>query len=79
MALHGITRAEAEVACALADGLTPAEIAETRGASLHTVRNQIKAAMAKCGVHRAAALAALVALAQVRKPEPLPCKLPDKL
>jgi DNA-binding CsgD family transcriptional regulator len=56
MSLHGLTRAEAEVACALAEGLTPAEIATARGASLHTVRNQIKAALGKCGVQRHAGL-----------------------
>jgi DNA-binding CsgD family transcriptional regulator len=61
MALHGLTRAEAEVAQALAEGLTPAAIADARSASLSTVRNQIKAAMGKCGVTRQAQLSALVA------------------
>ncbi len=56
----GLTRAEAEVALALADGLTPAEVADARRASPHTVRNQIKAALAKCGVRRQSDLVALV-------------------
>ncbi len=56
----GLTPAETEVALALAEGRTPSEIAETRGASPHTVRNQIKAAMSKCGVTRQTQLAALL-------------------
>jgi DNA-binding CsgD family transcriptional regulator len=56
----GLTRAEAEVALALADGLTPAEVAEARAASLHTVKNQIKAALSKCGLRRQSELVALV-------------------
>jgi len=43
----GLTRAEADVALALAAGATIAEIAEARGASIGTVRHQVKAAMAK--------------------------------
>jgi DNA-binding NarL/FixJ family response regulator len=56
----GLTRAEAEVALALAEGLTPGEIAEAREVSLHTVRNQIKAMMWKCGVRRQAELMVVV-------------------
>ncbi|MEI4472841.1 helix-turn-helix transcriptional regulator [Frigidibacter sp. MR17.24] len=56
----GLTRAEAEVSLALAGGATPAEIARQRGASLHTVRNQLKIAMSKAGVGRAVDLVALV-------------------
>jgi DNA-binding CsgD family transcriptional regulator len=52
------------VALALAEGLTPAEIAEARGASLHTVRNQIKAALAKSGARRQSDLVALVVRAR---------------
>jgi DNA-binding CsgD family transcriptional regulator len=55
----GLTQAEAEVVLALAEGRTPAEIAEARAASPHTVRNQIKAALAKCGVRRQSDLVAL--------------------
>ena len=56
----GLTRAEAEVALALAEGMTPAEIAEARGVSLHTVKNQIKAMASKCGVRRQVELVTLV-------------------
>jgi DNA-binding CsgD family transcriptional regulator len=49
---HGFTRAEGEVVLALSAGLSPAEVAEARAASIHTVRNQIKSAMAKAGVRR---------------------------
>lgn len=55
----GLTQAEAAVVLALAEGRTPTEIAEARGASPHTVRNQIKAALAKCGVRRQSDLVAL--------------------
>jgi DNA-binding CsgD family transcriptional regulator len=60
----GLTRAEAEVALALADGLTPSEVAEARRASLHTVKNQIKAALGKCGLRRQSELVALVVRAR---------------
>jgi DNA-binding CsgD family transcriptional regulator len=56
----GLTAAEAAVARALAEGMTPAEIAEARGASAHTVRNQIKASLWKTGSRRQTELAALV-------------------
>jgi DNA-binding CsgD family transcriptional regulator len=56
----GLTRAEAAVAMALAEGMTPREIAEARGASLNTVRNQIKAALHVCGARRQAELVSLV-------------------
>ena len=56
----GLTRAEAAVALALADGLTAAEIAERRGASVHTVRNQVKSALAKTESRRQSDLARLV-------------------
>lgn len=42
-----LTPAEAEVAAAVAEGLSTAEIARTRQASLHTVRNQIRSVLAK--------------------------------
>lgn len=53
---HHLTQAEAQVAILLADGRIPAEIADERQASIHTVRNQIKAALSKCGVRRQADL-----------------------
>lgn len=50
--LHGLTRAEANLAARLAQGATPAEIAEARGVSLGTVRSQIKAVSVKLDCHR---------------------------
>jgi DNA-binding CsgD family transcriptional regulator len=58
---YGMTEAEAAVTVALTEGLTPEEIAEAREVSLHTVRNQIKSAMGKCGVSRQTQLVALAA------------------
>lgn len=51
-----LTPAEAAVVVGLADGLGLGEIAEARRLSIHTVRNQLKAAMAKAGVRRQAEL-----------------------
>jgi DNA-binding CsgD family transcriptional regulator len=48
----GLTEAEADIALRLADGQTPSEIAEARGASIHTVRNQVKSALLKTGSRR---------------------------
>ncbi len=55
-AAHRLTSAEAQVAILLADGRIPSEIAAERQVSVHTVRNQIKAALSKCGVRRQADL-----------------------
>ena len=46
---YGLTPAECEVALALAQGLTPEAVAAARGASLETVRGQIKFAKGKMG------------------------------
>lgn len=43
----GLTPAEVEIAAAVAEGLSTAEIALARRASLHTVRNQIRSVLAK--------------------------------
>ncbi|TJZ91831.1 hypothetical protein FA743_10195 [Paracoccus gahaiensis] len=48
----GLTAAEARIALAAAGGASAPEIARDRGISLHTVRNQIKAAIAKTGARR---------------------------
>jgi DNA-binding CsgD family transcriptional regulator len=56
----GLTLSEAEVALALAEGLTPGEIAEARGVSLNTVRNQIRAALHSSGTRRQAELVGLI-------------------
>ncbi|WP_299848059.1 helix-turn-helix transcriptional regulator [uncultured Roseovarius sp.] len=45
----GLTRAEAEIGLALAQGASPTEIAESRSVSIHTIRNQIKSALSKTG------------------------------
>ncbi|WP_282045624.1 helix-turn-helix transcriptional regulator [Roseibium album] len=47
-----LSKAEAESALLLSEGLTPGEIAAERDVSIHTVRNQIKAALSKTGCHR---------------------------
>lgn len=57
---YGLTPAEYEVTLALAQGLSPADIAAVREVSIHTVRNQMKSAMQKCGVTRQTQLVALV-------------------
>lgn len=57
----GLTTAEAEVAVSIGDGLAPKAIAEQRQVSVHTVRNQIKSAMLKCGVRRQSQMVALIA------------------
>ena len=56
---HGLTPAESEVVLQLASGRSPREIADLRQASVHTVRNQIKAALAKTGLRRQSELAVL--------------------
>lgn len=55
-----LTRAEQDVASALLSGQSPQMIATQRGVSKTTVRNQISAAMAKCGVKRQAELVAFL-------------------
>jgi DNA-binding CsgD family transcriptional regulator len=56
----GLTRAEAEVALSISDGVSVAEIAEMRGVSLHTVRDQIKAAMTKAETSRRSAFVRVI-------------------
>lgn len=63
LALHlksvfGLSPAEAEIALRLADGDDRAAIAADRGASLETVRSQIRSLFAKMGVSRTAELTA---------------------
>jgi DNA-binding CsgD family transcriptional regulator len=57
----GLSQAEAEVAAALAGGLHPDEVAEARGASLGTVRAQLKSIFAKLEVSTQAQLVGRVA------------------
>ncbi|TNC60462.1 helix-turn-helix transcriptional regulator [Rubellimicrobium roseum] len=61
-----LTQAEAEVALALAEGATLAEIAERRGVSLLTVRDQVRSAMGKAEVHRQSGL--VRAVTELRRP-----------
>jgi DNA-binding CsgD family transcriptional regulator len=59
--LFDLTPAEARIARGVAEGLTLEALADSSGLSLGTVRIQLKAVMAKTGVHRQAELAALLA------------------
>lgn len=58
--MFGLTRAEAEVALALAAGEAPEIIADARKVSVATVRTQLKSIYSKMGVHRQAELVAAV-------------------
>ncbi|WP_157932935.1 helix-turn-helix transcriptional regulator [Roseovarius salinarum] len=58
--LYGMTPTEAEVAERITDGWSVAGLAQQRGVSRHTTRNQLKAAMAKCGARRQADLVRVV-------------------
>jgi DNA-binding CsgD family transcriptional regulator len=57
---YGLTEAETAVARYLALGHSLEDIAELREVSLHTIRNQIKSAMSKCGVSRQSQLVARI-------------------
>lgn len=50
--LLGLSPAETDTVLKLAGGLTSTEIADERGISVHTARNQIKSALAKTGCRR---------------------------
>ena len=56
LARLGLTRAEIRVVTALAAGSGARELAERSELSIHTVRNQLKSAMSKIGVHSQRAL-----------------------
>lgn len=55
----GVTTGEARAIAALCQGVSPSAYAQARGLSRHTVRNQLKSAMAKAGVRRQADLVRL--------------------
>ncbi len=59
-AAFGLTRAEARLALALADGRSPAEAAELFDRKLTTVRSQLQQIFAKTGVSRQAELVAML-------------------
>lgn len=58
--LYGLTEAETEIAISLASGRSIEELATERGTSLHTVRFQLRAALAKTGARRQSDLSSLV-------------------
>ncbi len=60
MQLYGLSQAEARVSISLAEGLSPADIAERRQVSEGTVRIQLKTIMAKLGCRRQTQIAAAV-------------------
>jgi DNA-binding CsgD family transcriptional regulator len=55
-----LTVAEVRVVRGLATGLSPSEIADSLGLSVHTIRTHLKRAMVKAAVHSQAALVARV-------------------
>ncbi len=57
---HRLSRAEADIALLLAQGLTPKEIAEVRQTSLHTVRTQVKTVLLKTESRRQSDIVRLV-------------------
>lgn len=65
---HGLTDAEIAVATGIAAGLTPAELSDQRGVSVHTVRNQLKAAMHKTGCRRQTDLVRLIEASRTDRP-----------
>ena len=60
IANHALTTAEADIAVGVTEGHGLAELAEARGTSLHTVRNQLKAVLSKTGQHSQRDLVRLV-------------------
>lgn len=58
--IYHLTASEADVALRLSTGQSPEEIASTRGASLGTVRVQIRTLFSKLDVHRQSELVARV-------------------
>jgi DNA-binding CsgD family transcriptional regulator len=60
MQLFGLSPAEAQVSISLAEGLSPADIAEQRQVAEGTVRVQVKTIMAKLGCRRQTQIAAAV-------------------
>jgi DNA-binding CsgD family transcriptional regulator len=70
--LHGLTPAEARVACQLAVGKTPDEIAEALAITVQTVRNHLKSVYAKTDTRRQSELVArlLAGLGRLGPSEP---------
>ena len=59
--LFGLTEAEAEISCELAQGRSLSEIARSVGVSVNTVRTQLKGIFAKTGTHKQIEVVALMA------------------
>jgi DNA-binding CsgD family transcriptional regulator len=59
-ALFDLTAAEARVARAIADGLTPSQIAQRHGVSRETVRTQLKQVLLKTSTKRQAEISMLI-------------------
>lgn len=68
---YGATPAEARLAVALAEGLTPTEAADKLEVRISTVRTQLAQVYAKTGTRRQAELVALVARLGVQRTRPL--------
>ena len=68
-ACYGLTSAEAAVCRALSQGLSPAEIAESRGIQLSTVRTLLKHAMQKTDTTRQAELVSKLSASTLVKAE----------
>lgn len=66
--LFGISRAEAEIAIGLHEGIDLAEIAERRGVQLDTVRNQVKSLLRKLGLASQKHLAATLVRVALARP-----------
>jgi DNA-binding CsgD family transcriptional regulator len=67
--LYGLTPKEAQVASRLVSGMSPAEIRDDLGVTIHTVRGHLKQLFAKTGTHRQAELVRvlLTGLADLRQ------------
>jgi DNA-binding CsgD family transcriptional regulator len=75
--LFDLTPAEARVARALGAGITINELSTTSGASIATIRNQVRSVFAKTGMHRQAELVGLLqglspGASEASLPSPLP-------
>ena len=66
--IYGLTRAEADVAAALADGLDFPAIAARRGIGVETVRPQAKSMGLKVGAHTRGAMVAIINRVLTRVP-----------
>jgi len=65
--LFGLSKAEAQIAYGLAEGLDPQEVAERRNVSVGTIRVQMKNIFHKANVHRQSEL--IKAIAELRPPK----------